>query len=42
MVESAGEHGQLVLSEIPDVQEVQSTLFQLVEDEQRRLSREDR
>ena len=42
MVESAGEHGQLVLGEIPDVQEVQSTLFQLVEDEQRRLAREDR
>ena len=33
MVESAGEHGQLVLNEIPHVQEVQATLFQLVEDE---------
>jgi membrane protein YdbS with pleckstrin-like domain len=42
VVESAGEHGQLVLTEIPDVQQVQSTLFQLVEDEQRRLAREDR
>jgi membrane protein YdbS with pleckstrin-like domain len=42
VVESAGEHGQLVLNQIPDVQQVQSTLFQLVEDEQRRLSREDR
>ena len=42
VVESAGEHGQLILSEIPGVQEVQSTLFQLVEDEQRRLAREDR
>jgi membrane protein YdbS with pleckstrin-like domain len=42
VVESAGEHGQLVLREIPDVQQVQSTLFQLVEDEQRRLAREDR
>ena len=42
VVESAGEHGQLILNDIPDVQEVQSTLFQLVEDEQRRLAREDR
>ena len=42
VVESAGEHGQLALTEIPDVQQVQSTLFQLVEDEQRRLAREDR
>ena len=42
VVESAGEHGQLVLSAIPDVQQVQTTLFQLVEDEQRRLAREDR
>jgi len=42
VVESAGEHGQLVLTEIPRVQEVQSTLFQLVEDEQARLSREER
>jgi membrane protein YdbS with pleckstrin-like domain len=41
-VESAGEHGQLVLTEIPDVQRVQATLFQLVEDEQERLAREDR
>jgi uncharacterized membrane protein YdbT with pleckstrin-like domain len=42
VVESAGEHGQLVLTEIPRVAEVQSTLFQLVEDEQARLAREDR
>jgi uncharacterized membrane protein YdbT with pleckstrin-like domain len=41
IVESPGEHGQLVLSEIPRVQQVQATLFQLVEDEQRRLG-EDR
>ena len=34
VVESAGEHGQLVLTEIPRVADVQSTLFQLVEDEQ--------
>lgn len=41
-VESAGEHGQLVLNEIPEVEEVQATLFQLVEDEQQRLARDDR
>jgi uncharacterized membrane protein YdbT with pleckstrin-like domain len=41
VVESAGEHGQLVLNEIPQVERVQSTLFQLVEDEQARLARED-
>lgn len=40
IVESPGEHGQLVLTEIPKVQHVQSTLFQLVEDEQARLARE--
>jgi uncharacterized membrane protein YdbT with pleckstrin-like domain len=37
VVESAGEHGQLVLTEIPRVQDVQAALFQLVEDEQARL-----
>ena len=42
VVESAGEHGQLVFNEIPDVQQVQSILFQLVADEQARLAREDR
>ena len=42
VVESAGEHGQLVLSEIPEVEQVQATLFQLVEDEQQRLAREER
>jgi membrane protein YdbS with pleckstrin-like domain len=41
-VESAGEHGQLVLTDIPDVQRVQATLFQLVEDEKERMAREDR
>jgi membrane protein YdbS with pleckstrin-like domain len=41
VVESAGEHGQLVLNEIPDVQEVQATLFQLVGDEHQRLTREE-
>lgn len=40
VVESPGEHGQLVLSEIPHVQQVQATLFQLVEDEQERLARD--
>jgi uncharacterized membrane protein YdbT with pleckstrin-like domain len=42
IIESAGEHGQLVLNEIPEVRKVQATLFQLVEDEQARLAREDR
>jgi uncharacterized membrane protein YdbT with pleckstrin-like domain len=37
VVESAGEHGELVLNEIPHVQDVQSQLFQLVGDEQARL-----
>jgi uncharacterized membrane protein YdbT with pleckstrin-like domain len=36
VVESAGEHGRLVLTEIPHIEAVQSTLFQLVEDEQAR------
>jgi uncharacterized membrane protein YdbT with pleckstrin-like domain len=40
VVESAGEHGQIVLSEIPHVETVHSTLFRLVEDEQRRLQRQ--
>ena len=39
VVESAGEHGQIVLTEIPRVQAVHATLFQLVEEEQRRLER---
>ncbi len=42
VVESAGEHGQLVLTENPHVAEVQSALVQLAEDEQARLAREDR
>jgi uncharacterized membrane protein YdbT with pleckstrin-like domain len=37
VVESAGEHGELVLNEIPHVQDVQAQLFQLVGDEQARL-----
>jgi uncharacterized membrane protein YdbT with pleckstrin-like domain len=40
VVESPGEQGQLVLTEIPHVQDVQATLFQLVEDEQARLARD--
>jgi uncharacterized membrane protein YdbT with pleckstrin-like domain len=40
VIESPGEHGQLVLTEIPQVQHVQATLFQLLEDEQARLARE--
>jgi membrane protein YdbS with pleckstrin-like domain len=42
VVESAGEHGQIVLTEIPHVQSVHTTLFQLVGEEQRRLEREER
>jgi membrane protein YdbS with pleckstrin-like domain len=42
VVESAGEHGQIVLTEIPHVEYVHATLFQLVEDEQRRLERQQR
>jgi len=42
VVESAGEHGQIVLTDIPHVEDVQATLFRLVEDEQRRLERDQR
>ena len=42
VVESAGEHGQIVLKDIPHVADVQATLFRLVEDEQRRLERDQR
>jgi uncharacterized membrane protein YdbT with pleckstrin-like domain len=42
VVESPGEHSQLVLNEIPEVEHVQATLFQLVQDEQERLAREER
>jgi membrane protein YdbS with pleckstrin-like domain len=41
-VESAGEHGQLVLNEVPEVEKVQVTLFQLAEEEQQRLGRDER
>jgi uncharacterized membrane protein YdbT with pleckstrin-like domain len=41
-VESAGEHGQILLNDIPRVEFTQATLFRLVEAEQRRLERSDR
>jgi uncharacterized membrane protein YdbT with pleckstrin-like domain len=40
VVESPGERGQLILTEIPHVQQVQAKLFQLAENEQDRLARE--
>ncbi len=42
VVESAGEHGQIVLTDIPRVEFAQATLFRLVEEEQRRLERNER
>jgi uncharacterized membrane protein YdbT with pleckstrin-like domain len=42
VVESAGEHGQILLNDIPRVEFAQATLFRLVEEEQRRLERNDR
>jgi uncharacterized membrane protein YdbT with pleckstrin-like domain len=42
IVESAGEHGEIRLTEIPHVERVQATLFQLVEDERLRMERDDR
>jgi uncharacterized membrane protein YdbT with pleckstrin-like domain len=42
VVESAGEHGEVVLTDIPDVERVQSILFQLVEDERNRAGTEER
>lgn len=42
VVESAGEHGQIVLRDIPNVEQVQATLYQLVEAEQGRLDRDQR
>jgi membrane protein YdbS with pleckstrin-like domain len=41
-VESAGEHGQIVLTDIPHVEQVHSTLFRLAEEEQGRLERNER
>jgi uncharacterized membrane protein YdbT with pleckstrin-like domain len=40
VLETAGEHGDLTLDEIPRVQQVQSMLFQLVEDERLRIGEE--
>lgn len=40
IVESPGERGELVLTEIPRVQRVQAVIFQLVEDERNRLAAE--
>ncbi len=42
VVESAAEHGQIVLRDIPQVEFAQATLFRLVEEEQRRLERNQR
>lgn len=42
LVESAGEHGQIVLRDIPRVESTQALLFRLVEEEQRRLERDQR
>jgi uncharacterized membrane protein YdbT with pleckstrin-like domain len=42
VVESAGEHGQIVLGDIPQVEFAQATLFRLAEEEQRRLERNER
>jgi membrane protein YdbS with pleckstrin-like domain len=42
VVESAGEHGQILLNDIPNVEFTQATLFRLVAEEQRRLERDNR
>ena len=42
IVESAGEHAEIVLPQVPHVERVSATLFQLVEDEQLRLGRDER
>ena len=42
IVESAGEHGQIMLTDIPRVEATQATLYRLVEEEQRRLERDNR
>lgn len=41
VVESAGEHGEIILTAVPQVERVQATLFQLVEDERLRAGRDD-
>jgi uncharacterized membrane protein YdbT with pleckstrin-like domain len=40
VVESAGEHSEITLTEIPHVERVSATLFQLVEDERLRSGRD--
>jgi uncharacterized membrane protein YdbT with pleckstrin-like domain len=42
VVESAGEHGQVVLTDIPNVERVQALLFQLVETERNHAGIEER
>ena len=42
VVESAGEHGQIVLNDIPRVEATQGTLYRLVEEEQNRLEQDQR
>jgi uncharacterized membrane protein YdbT with pleckstrin-like domain len=42
VVESAGEHGRIMQRDIPHVEQVQGTLYQLVEEEQRRLDGDQR
>jgi uncharacterized membrane protein YdbT with pleckstrin-like domain len=42
VVESAGQDGKILLDDIPHVEQVQGTLFRLVEEEQGRLEREQR
>lgn len=37
IIESAGEHGQIVLRDIPRVEQTQSTLYQLVEEDSARV-----
>jgi len=41
-IESAGEHGQVVLPEVPDVEMVQREVYRYVEEESRRLVGPDR
>jgi uncharacterized membrane protein YdbT with pleckstrin-like domain len=41
VVESPGEHGQVRLTQIPHVQYLQTTLFQLVEEERQRVLQRD-
>lgn len=41
VIESAGEHGRLVFTDIPHVEEVQRELYRCVEEEEQRLRREE-